>query len=164
MLRPSLRVRGSGESALNVVPITYVIEAMLAIAANGRISPGTFHLVDPTPPRNHELLDRITEVLGLHGLEPFEHRTLPIEGASLLERVVENLLRPYQDYFFESPIFDDRHARRLLNGVVERRSSTAIEFLARAADTSRTSKPRSPLPPPVQTAKRNISRASDVFP
>jgi thioester reductase-like protein len=164
MLRPSLRVRGSGESALNVVPITYVIEAMLAIAANGRISPGTFHLVDPTPPRNHELLDRITEVLGLHGLEPFEHRTLPIEGASLLERVVENLLRPYQDYFFESPIFDDRHARRLLNGVVERRSSTAIEFLARAADTSRTSKPRSPLPPPVQTAKRNVSRASDVFP
>lgn len=163
-LRPSLRVRGSGESALNVVPITYVVEAILAIAANGRISPGTFHLVDPTPPRNHELLDRITELLGLRGLEPFEHRTLPIEGASLLERVVENLLRPYQDYFFESPIFDDRHARRILNGVVERRSSTAIEFLARAADTSRTSKPRSRLPPPVQTAKRNVSRASDVFP
>lgn len=163
-LRPSLRVRGSGESALNVVPITYVIEAMLAIAANGRISPATFHLVDPTPPRNHELLDRITEVLGLRGLEPFEHRTLPIEGASLLERVVENLLRPYQDYFFESPIFDDRHARRLLNGVIEPRSSTAIEFLARAADTSRTTEFTPVHASAPQKGDRALEHVGDHFP
>jgi nucleoside-diphosphate-sugar epimerase len=134
--RPSLRVRGSAKSALNVVPITYVVEAMLAIAGNGPASLGTFHLVDPAPPRNQVLLDRITELLGLRGLEPFEHRTRPIEGASLLERVVENLLRPYHDYFFESPAFDDRRARRLLDGVVEPRSATALEFLARASGTS----------------------------
>ena len=163
-LRPSLRVRGSGESVLNVVPITYVIEAMLAIAANGRISPGTFHLVDPTPPRNHELLDRITELFGLRGVEPFEHRTLPIERASLLERVVENLLRPYQDYFFESPTFDDRHARRLLNGVVEPRSATALEFLARAARTSLTagSIPGNALGP--RKGNRTPEGVGDLFP
>ena len=163
-LRPSLRIRGCGGSALNIVPISYVVEAMLAIAANGGTSPGTFHLVDPTPPRNQELLDRITEILRLSGLQPFEHRTRPMERASLLERIVENLLRPYQDYFFESPIFDDRRARQLLNGVVEPRSATALEFLARAADTSRTSKPRSSLPPAVQTGKRIVGRARDVFP
>jgi thioester reductase-like protein len=134
-LRPSLRVRGSAKSSLNVVPITYVVEAMLAIAANGRTSFGTFHLVDPAPPCNQELLDRITELIGLRGIEPFEHRTLPIEGASLFERVVENLLRPYQDYFFESPTFDDRHARRLLDGKVEPRSAAALELLARASGT-----------------------------
>jgi len=78
--------------------------------------------------------------------------------------IVENLLRPDQDYFFESPIFDDRRARQLLNGVVEPRSATALEFLARAADTSRTSKPRSSLPPAVQTGKRIVGRARDVFP
>ena len=33
-------------------------QAMLAIAANGRTSAETFHLVDPAPPRNQELLDR----------------------------------------------------------------------------------------------------------
>jgi thioester reductase-like protein len=163
-LRPSLRVRGSGKSALNVVPITYVVEAMLATAANGRTSPETFHLVDPAPPRNQELLDRISELLGLRGLEPFEHRTLPIEGASLLERVVENLLRPYQDYFFESPTFDDRHARRLLNGVVEPRSATALEFLARAARTSLTAGfiPGNALGP--QKGDRTLDRVGDLFP
>jgi nucleoside-diphosphate-sugar epimerase len=163
-LRPSLRVRGSGKSALNIVPITYVVEAMLAIAANGRTSPGTFHLVDPAPPRNQELLDRITELLGLRGLEPFEHRTLQIEGASLLERVVENLLRPYQAYFFESPTFDDRHARRLLNGVVEPRSATALEFLARAARTSLTagSIPGNALGP--RKGDRTPEGVGDLFP
>ena len=163
-LRPSLRVRGSGTSALNVVPITFVVEAMLTIAANGLTSPGTFHLVDPAPPRNQELLDRFTELLGLSGVEPFEHRTLPIEGASLLERVVENLLRPYQDYFFESPTFDDRHARRLLNGVVEPRSATALEFLARAARTSLTAGfiPGNALGP--QKGDRALDRVGDLFP
>jgi len=163
-LRPSLRVRGSGKSALNVVPITYVVEAMLATAANGRTSPETFHLVDPAPPRNQELLDRISELLGLRGLEPFEHRTLPIEGASLLERVVENLLRPYQDYFFESPTFDDRHARRLLNGVVEPRSATALEFLARAARTSLTAGfiPGNALAR--RKGDRALERMGDLFP
>ena len=163
-LRPSLRVRGSGKSALNVVPITYVVEAMLATAANGRTSPETFHLVDPAPPRNQELLDRITELLGLRGVEPFEHRTLPIEGASLLERVVENLLRPYQDYFFESPTFDDRHARRLLNGVVEPRSATALEFLARTARPSLTAGfiPGNALGP--QKGDRALEGAGVVFP
>lgn len=163
-LRPSLRVRGSGKSALNVVPITFVVEAMLTIAANGLTSPGTFHLVDPAPPRNQELLDRITELLGLRGVEPFEHRTLPIEGASLLERVVENLLRPYQDYFFESPTFDDRHARRLLDGVVEPRSATALEFLASAA---RTSLPAGFIPgdaPVSEKGDRALEGAGDLFP
>ena len=163
-LRPSLRVRGSGKSALNVVPITYVVQAMLAIAANGRTSPGTFHLVDPAPPRNQELLDRITEFFGLRGLEPFEHRTLPIEGASLLERVVENLLRPYQSYFFESPTFDDRRARRFLDGVVEPRSATALEFLARAARTSLTAGfiPGNALAP--RKGDRALERVGDLFP
>lgn len=162
--RPSLRIRGCGDSALNIVPITYVVEAMLAIGANGATSPGTFHLVDPAPPRNRELLDRITELLGLRGLAPFEHRTRPIEGASVLERVVENLLRPYQDYFFESPTFDDRHARRILNGVVEPRSATALEILARAADSSHRSKPRSAPPPAVRTGEGIVDRPSDLFP
>ncbi len=137
-LRPSLRIRGSGESVLNVVPITYVVEAMLAIAADGRRPIRTFHLVDPAPPRNQELLDRVTAILGLSGLEPFEDRTLQMGGMSLLERVAENLSRPYQDYFFQSPIFDDRHARQLLDGRVEPRSGAALEFLARAAGHPRT--------------------------
>jgi len=81
-----------------------------------------------------------------------------------VERVVENLLRPYQDYFFESPTFDDRHARRLLNGVVEPRSATALEFLARAARTSLTAGfiPGNALGP--QKRDRALDRASDVFP
>jgi nucleoside-diphosphate-sugar epimerase len=63
--------------------------------------------------------------------------------------------------------------RHLVLGLLERGfrvfaltrgANTGLEFLARAADTSRTSEPRSPLPPPVQTAKRNVGRASDVFP
>jgi thioester reductase-like protein len=163
-LRPSLRVRGSGKSALNVVPITYVVEAMLAIAANGPMSLGTFHLVDPAPPRNQELLDRITEFFGLRGLEPFEHRTLPIEEASLLERVVENLLRPYQDYFFDSPTFDDRRARRLLDGVVEPRSATALEFLVRAADTSPRKKSRGASRLVDQKGEGILPQATDLFP
>lgn len=131
--RPSLRIRGSGESTLNLVPITYVVEAMLAIGAVRDRGARTFHLVDPAPPRNQELLDRITTVFGLSELEPFKERTLPMERMSLLERATANLLRPYQDYLFESPRFDDRNARRILDGVVEPRTATALDLLARAA-------------------------------
>ena len=132
-LRPTLRIRGSGKSVLNVVPITFVVEAMLAIAADEQRTTRTFHLVDPAPPRNQELLDQITAMLGLSGLEPFEDRTRRMEGMRLLERLAENLLRPYQDYFFESPIFDNRNTKQVLHGRVEPRSAAALEFLARAA-------------------------------
>lgn len=162
-LRPSLRIRGSSESVLNVVPITYVVQAMLAISAAARERTLTFHLVDPAPPRNRELLDQVTAMLGVAGLEPFEDRTLPMEGMTLLERVAENLLRPYQDYFFESPTFDDRYARQFLDGRVEPRSAVAIEFLARAVDARRTTKSGSDLLRSIHAEDRTPNRVSDLF-
>lgn len=163
-LRPTLRIRGSGASVLNVVPITYVVEAILAIAVDGGQATRTFHLVDPFPPRNRELLDQVTAMLGMAGLEPFEDRTLPMEGMSLLERVAENLLRPYQDYFFESPTFDDRYARQFLDGRVEPRSAVALEFLARAVDARRTTKSGSDLLRSIHAEDRTPTRVSDLFP
>ncbi len=162
-LRPSLRIRGSGKSVLNIVPITYVVEAMLAVAVNGRQPGRTFHLVDPAPPRNQELLDQITAILGLSGLEAFEDRRRQMEGMRLLERVAENLLRPYQDYFFESPIFDDRNTRHLLDGRVEPRSAVALEFLARAAAAPLTMKSLLDLLPGAKGEARMVDRMKALF-
>ncbi len=56
-----------------------------------------------------------------------------MERMTLLERKVDELLQPYQDYFFESPIFDDTNAGKLLEGCIEPCSATALRLLACAA-------------------------------
>lgn len=162
-LRPSLRIRASGKSVLNVVPITYVVEGMLAIALNGRQPGRTFHLVDPAPPRNQELLDQLTTILGLSGLEPFEDRSRQMEGMRLLERVAEDLLRPYRDYFFGSPIFDDRNARQLLDGRVEPRSFAVLEFLTHVAATPLTTKSLLDLLSGAKGEGQRINRVKDLL-
>lgn len=131
--RPPHRIRGSGKSCLSMVPVTYVVGAMLEIAASKRQPARTYHLVDPAPPRNFEVLDHFAKVFGVSGFEPFEHRNLPMEEMTLFERKLDNLLRPYQDYFFEMPVFDDTNTRQLLDGRVGRHFATALRLLDRAA-------------------------------
>ncbi|MFZ2447476.1 MAG: SDR family oxidoreductase [Syntrophobacteraceae bacterium] len=131
--RRPLRIRGSGESSLNIVPVTYVVRAMLEASDNGWQTAATYHLVDSTPPKNCEVIRQVMDTLGISGLEPFEDRRLPMAGMTFWERKLDNLLRPYRDYLFETPVFDDSNARRLLSGKVEPRSGTALSLLARAA-------------------------------
>jgi dihydroflavonol-4-reductase len=129
----SLRIRGAGESHLNIVSVTYVIKAMLEAAANGERSESTYHLIDPEPPNNLELLHRIMAISGVSGLEPFEHRRLPIEAMTLFEGKVDKLLRSYRDYLFETPVFDDRNVRRLFNQRLKPQPGVALCLFSRAA-------------------------------
>ncbi len=131
--RSVVRIRGAEDSRLNFVPVTYIIEAMLQAAATEEHHSSTYHLVDPDPPKNLDLVNQLIAILGISGLKPIGQERHPIEGMNSLERKVDKLLSPYRDYLFESPVFDDRNARSLLNERSGSNSGAALRLFARAA-------------------------------
>jgi nucleoside-diphosphate-sugar epimerase len=55
---------GNSKVCLNVVPIDYVIEAMVAMAADERAIGATVQIADPAPPTTEQLFDAIARVVG----------------------------------------------------------------------------------------------------
>ncbi|UJA19706.1 SDR family oxidoreductase [Thermoleophilia bacterium SCSIO 60948] len=60
--RPMSQI-GSGSVPFNVVPVDFVVEAMLAGAAEPTAVDATLHLVDPDPLSTHELFELLTDEL-----------------------------------------------------------------------------------------------------
>ena len=60
--RPMSQI-GSGSVPFNVVPVDFVVDAMLAGAAEPGAVGATLHLVDPDPLSTHELFELLTEEL-----------------------------------------------------------------------------------------------------
>jgi nucleoside-diphosphate-sugar epimerase len=95
-----LPLAGGGGAPLNVVPVDFVVEAVLAIARNPAAVGKTVHVVDPAPLSARRVYEIIAERVG---------RRLPV--ASLPHRLVETLLGlPLVDRF-------SRHHRAAMESV-----------------------------------------------
>jgi nucleoside-diphosphate-sugar epimerase len=106
---------GSGDVALNLVPIDYVVDAGSAIAADARSVGRTFHLVDPRPATAREVFELIARSAG----RPSPRGSVPTNLATALLRTpglerFANVPRTFLEQLATEVTYDDRGAREIL--------------------------------------------------
>ncbi len=111
-----LRIEAAPGAPFNLVPVEYVATAVVALAEHPRGAGETVHLVVSDPPTHAEMLDIITDRLGLRGLSLADPRGGPLPGPSPLEEMVIQMLSGYRDYLEQDVRFDDTTARGRLDG------------------------------------------------
>jgi nucleoside-diphosphate-sugar epimerase len=106
---------GNSEVRLNLVPVDFVIDAMVALATDDRAVGATVQLADPAPLTTHQLFDEISKAIG--GRDSFA--TIP---AGIVYPVLRLPLAPKitglphsaVPYFFLEQAYDTTRARELL--------------------------------------------------
>ncbi len=106
---------GSGDIALNLVPIDYVVDAGTAIARDPRSVGRTFHLVDPRPATAREVFELIARSAG----RPSPRGSVPTNLATALLRTpglerFANVPRTFLEQLATEVTYDDRGAREIL--------------------------------------------------
>jgi len=106
---------GNREVRLNLVPIDFVIDAILALATNDRAVGATVQLADPAPLTTHQLFDEISKAIG--GRDSFATVPAGIVYPVLMlpfASKITGLPHSAVPYFFLEQTYDTRHARELL--------------------------------------------------
>jgi nucleoside-diphosphate-sugar epimerase len=106
---------GNDEVKLNVVPVDFVVEALAALAADGRATGATLQLADPDPLTTRELFDVIARHLA--GRPSLVTAPAPLVQTTLnipLNEKVTRLPRVGVPYFFLKQTYDTTRARELL--------------------------------------------------
>jgi thioester reductase-like protein len=111
----SLANIGNRKVRLNVVPVDFVVEAMTALAGDGRSEGATVQLADPAPLTTHALFDVIAENLAgrtsrLTVPMPLVHSSLNLPFSGMLT----GLPRVGVPYFFINQTYDTARAEALL--------------------------------------------------
>ena len=106
---------GNREVCLNLVPIDFVIEAMVALAKDDRAIGATVQLADPAPLTTHQLFDAISKAIG--GRDSFATVPAGIVYPALMLPLAPKLTGlPHSavPYFFLEQTYDTTRARELL--------------------------------------------------
>src|SRR3989475_2039274 len=106
---------GNHDVCLNLVPVDFVIEAMVALATDDRAIGATVQLADPAPLTTHELFDEISKAIG--GRDSFA--TVPAGIVYPVLRLpfapkITGLPHSAVPYFFLDQTYDTTWARELL--------------------------------------------------
>ena len=107
---------GNREVCLNLVPIDFVIEAMVALAKDDRAIGATVQLADPAPLTTHQLFDEISKAIG--GRDSFATVPAGIVYPTLmlpLAPSITGLPHSAVPYFFLEQIYDTTRAREILD-------------------------------------------------
>src|SRR5207253_1399386 len=106
---------GNHDVSLNLVPIDFVIDAMIALARDERAMGATVQLADPSPLTTHELFDAISTAVG--GRDSFAtvpagivYPVLMLPFASRITGLPHSAV----PYFFLEQTYDTSRARELL--------------------------------------------------
>ena len=151
----TLRIEAAARARFNFVPLDYVASALVHLADpdglaadvpsahNARRDPvepqpnsgsDTVHLVAHDPPTQGEVLETITERLGVRGLTLVD----ALDDPSPLERRVARMLRGYRPYLGGHVTFDDTNARRVLPPALWRRATLSRRALHALIDLALT--------------------------
>ena len=106
---------GNHEVRLNLVPIDFVIDAMVALAKDDRAISATVQLADPAPLTTHELFDEISKAIG--GRDSLATVPAGIVYPVLmlpLAPKITGLPHSAVPYFFLEQTYDTTRARELL--------------------------------------------------
>jgi nucleoside-diphosphate-sugar epimerase len=107
---------GNREVCLNLVPVDFVIEAMVALAKDDRAIGATVQLADPAPLTTHQLFDEISKAIG--GRDSFATVPARIVYPTLmlpLTPAITGLPHSAVPYFFLEQVYDTTRARELLD-------------------------------------------------
>ncbi|SMP73614.1 SDR family oxidoreductase [Desulfonatronum lacustre] len=113
-LRLPLRIAGSDERGVNLIPVDHFVRAFMAIRAAARQEGGVFHIVNPRTTTMAELVDFSRRFFGLTGIEvacPDDFDTRPRNG---LELLFENHIHAYGSYMHDARIFEHSRAAAIL--------------------------------------------------
>lgn len=108
---------GRGEVPLNLVPVDYVVDAGVALAADGRAIGRTFHLVDPKPLSARRVFELIAKAAG----KPLPRGFLPAHLATALLRTpglerFAHVPRTFLEQLGTEVLYDARGTEALLAG------------------------------------------------
>ncbi|OHB86447.1 MAG: hypothetical protein A3D13_00015 [Planctomycetes bacterium RIFCSPHIGHO2_02_FULL_40_12] len=110
----TVRVPGVPDALINLVPVDYVADAIVAILKEKETADKIFHITNPNPPELGELRDLLMSVLEINGIKvkidgPMEHKHL-----SAIERLFLRQTRTYYSYLFSRLRFDCRNTQSVL--------------------------------------------------
>lgn len=102
----SLRVRGSGSTTLNFVPIDYVTDAMVEVAKRKSSKGNIFHMTNPTPTENDLWLGIVCDQLRVRGIRLVGKDSFMEEPMTRLETLFHRQMAFYNQYLEGEPRFD----------------------------------------------------------
>ncbi len=116
VVRLPLRVKGSKEGTLNFVPIDFVVDGMVHIAASDSSIGQTYNLTNPTPTANMLWLPTICRVMHVEGIEIVEASSFEKEPMTKLEMLFQKQMSFYYQYIQGEPTFDCSNTVNALAG------------------------------------------------
>jgi nucleoside-diphosphate-sugar epimerase len=106
-----LRILGNPDGTINLVCIDYVVAAMAKIAQDKESSGTVYHIVNPHPLTNAELISSVATLMGLEVEIVPEFQGEPTEA----EKVYHRLIADYLPYLQGGPDFDYTNVKKVLN-------------------------------------------------
>jgi len=112
----TIRVPGNPDAPINLVPIDYVADAIVAISGQGETVDSIFHIANPNPPQLEELRDIFTSVLDIKGVNLSIEGEIERKQLSAIEKLFLRRTRTYYSYLFSKLHFDCRNTQNALDG------------------------------------------------
>ena len=112
----TIRVPGDPDALINLVPIDYVADAIVAILKKRESIGKIYHITNPNPPRLCELRDLVMTLLEINGIDLKIDRELDKQSLSTVEKLFLRQTRSYYSYLLSKLRFDDRSTQEILKG------------------------------------------------
>ncbi|MEE9584510.1 MAG: SDR family oxidoreductase [Candidatus Brocadiales bacterium] len=109
------RIFGDGEATVDLVPVDYVADGIIAVCNDKGSVNKTFNITNPCPPTLHQLKEMMTCTLGMKNpaIVPLTDHVQP---GNSLEKFYLSYTRPYLPYVHNRYIFDSSSTHKLLTG------------------------------------------------
>ncbi|RMF82534.1 MAG: NAD-dependent epimerase/dehydratase family protein [Planctomycetota bacterium] len=112
--RITLRIRGRGDAANQIVPVDYVAQS-IAVLATKPEARGVYHVTHPAPPTNDDIRCWLESIYDVAGGRFVGDVDLPVSQRSFEEQAFYGGMRPLADYFADAPLFDTTRAASILD-------------------------------------------------
>ena len=111
-----IRVPGDPDALINLVPIDYVADAIVAILEKRESIGGIYHITNPNPPRLCELRDLVVALLEIKDMYVEINRELEKQSLNTVEKLFLRQTRSYYSYLFSKLRFNDSNTQKALEG------------------------------------------------
>ena len=110
----TVRVPGDPDALINLVPIDYVADAIVAILNKRESIGGIYHITNPNPPRLCELRDLVMALLEIKSMHVKIDRELEKQSLNTVEKQFLRQTKTYYSYLFSKLRFDDSSTQEIL--------------------------------------------------
>lgn len=149
-----LRIPGDKHGAINLIPVDYAAQTIVAISRRTESINNTFHIVNPSPPTLGELAEWMKVATGIHNVKIVPMHEFQVSPHTQQEKLLLKGTEAFLPYMFGEPYFDCTNTRNLLSGtgiecplITQELINRFIQF---AVNTNwgkkRQTKPTMPLP------------------